>query len=140
MKFYPLFIFFFISVTAVCLPVTALKAQGHLIHVERTNNTSIKVKPSPNKEFKKKKIRYIVKSDTKNLLLGNKCAEEETLKMGFMYVATPKGQPGNKDQVKRTFKNLATKTFLLFKNGPFWKYRLKKRVKKCRQMTGDFVG
>lgn len=140
MKLNLLTYFFLQILLTILLSNSVLKAQTELTHVERTAKTSFRARPADNKEFKKKKVRYIVKNDARKLLLGNKCADEETLKMGFMYVAIPKGHPGNKDQVKRNFNNLGTKTVVFFKNGPFWKLRLKKKIKKCRELTGDFVG
>jgi hypothetical protein len=124
--------FFFLSFPAL------VNAQA--LSMERTTNTSKKAKAAPNKEFKKQKIQHIIKSDTRKFLFGNKCAEDETLKMGFVYVAMPKGRPGNKNEFNRNLQNLGAKTSILLKNGPFWKVKLNKRIKRCRQQTGDFVG
>jgi hypothetical protein len=123
-----------------CIAISTKIAFPQTISLDRTTNTSIKAKAEPNKEFKKKKVVYIVKNDTKNLLLGNKCADDATLQMGFQYVAMPKGRPGNKNNFHRNVNNFQSKTVILFKNGPFWKPKLKKKIKRCKVLTGDYIG
>ena len=66
--------------------------------------------------------------------------EEVTRKMGFEYVLQPKGQPGNRNEVGRLIHNFGVKVSLFFKNGPFWKFKLKKKRNECRESTGDFTG
>jgi hypothetical protein len=36
--------------------------------------------------------------------------------------------------------NFITHIALTFRNGPFWKRKVKKRIKFCRTTTGDFIG
>lgn len=106
-----------------------------------TPNTMIGAKPDPKKQKEKEKtIRYIIKSDTKNTLSGNLCFEEETRKMGFQYIAVPKGQPPYKNGFSKFWHNLGVKTVLFFKNGPFWKMKVNKKYKECKFGSGDFVG
>lgn len=76
----------------------------------------------------------------KGILLGNRCMEEATREMGFRYEVVPKEGPGSKTHEGVFFHNLGVKTILLFKNGPFWSIRLKKRMKECRRKTGDYMG
>jgi hypothetical protein len=107
----------------------------------QTTNTKKKVSPNPKRQGpKEKKIRYIIKNDTKGTLHGNRCFENETLSMGFLYMAVPKGQAANKNEFERNLHNLGVKTSLLFKNGPFWKIKERKAYKKCRQTSGDIIG
>lgn len=82
----------------------------------------------------------LYQSDTRAYLPGNRCLEEYTQKLGFRYVAMPPNQNGSKTDFGMRLHNLKVKTILLFKNGPFWHHRLNKRIKECRQKTGDFVG
>ncbi|MCC5928504.1 MAG: hypothetical protein JJU28_04590 [Cyclobacteriaceae bacterium] len=107
----------------------------------QTTNTKKKVTPNPKRQGPKgKKIRYIIKNDTKGTLHGNRCFENETLSMGFLYMAVPKGQAANKNEFERNLHNLGVKTALTFKNGPFWKIKERKAYKKCRETSGDIIG
>lgn len=106
-----------------------------------TPNTVIGAKPDPKKQKEKEeKIRFIIKNDTKNTLSGNLCFEEETRKMGFQYLAIPKGQPPNKNGFSRFWHNLGVRTMIFFKNGPFWKSKVNKKLDDCRYGSGDYVG
>ena len=106
-----------------------------------TPNTVTDAKPDPKKQkAKEKRIRYIVKNDTKETLAGNLCFEEVTTKMGFQYLSVPKGQPYNKNGFARWWHNLGVKFILIFKNGPFWKMKVNKKYKECRYSSGDFAG
>jgi len=106
-----------------------------------TRNTVPDARPDPKSQGpKKKKIRYIITNNTKNTLAGNKCFEDATQKMGFMYMAVPKGQVPNYDGVTRWFHNFGVKFVLLFKNGPFWKRKVNKKFEECKYNSGDFVG
>lgn len=89
---------------------------------------------------KEKNIRLIIKNDTKGILYGNPCMNEETRRMGFEYVVQTPGLPGSLGTFRRLWNNFWTKARLTFTNTPFWKLILKKRVKDCRQRSGDMVG
>lgn len=106
-----------------------------------TPNTVTGAKPNPKKQKSKEKtIRYIIKNDTKETLAGNRCFEEATIKMGFQYIAIPKGQEPNKNGFTRWWHNFGVKFIILFKNGPFWKIKINKKYKDCKYGSGDFVG
>lgn len=107
--------------------------------VSRTSNTShIESKdPAYNPQ---KKIRHILKSNTHKILLGNKCMEDFTHRMGFQYIVNPKGGIGSMNGLQQFFHNMGVKFIILLKNGPFWKAKVNKRYKECRQKSGDFVG
>lgn len=66
--------------------------------------------------------------------------EEITQDMGFVYLVQPKGQAYNDNGFERNLHNFFAKLRITLKNGPFWKFKLKKWRKKCRAETGDFVG
>lgn len=89
---------------------------------------------------KRKKIRFLVKKRTNGLLMGNKCAEDVTHKMGFEYIVLAKGQPGYKNEWQRNWHNLGVKALLFITRGPFWKFAVKKRIKRCKYQTGDYMG
>jgi len=99
------------------------------------------------KEIKKKKeapdektLLFIVKSESKGILYGNKCFLDVQHRMGFEYLIQPKGQPLNRNEVGRNLHNFGIKFALIFKNGPFYGIKLSKKKKECRELTGDFVG
>ena len=106
-----------------------------------TPNTLIDAKPDPKKQKEKeKRIRYIIKNDTRETLAGNLCFEEVTTKMGFQYLAVPKGQPPNKNGFSRWWQNFGVKFMILLKNGPFWKMKVNKKYEECKYGSGDFIG
>ena len=82
----------------------------------------------------------IIKKDTKNILYGNKCFEDFTRELGFIYEVQTKGRAGSMNGFARFWHNAATKTALCFKAGPWWKSKVNKRRKECRTLSGDFVG
>lgn len=104
-----------------------------------TTNSDPKYRSNP-KEYKNKNVIHWVKTSSKGLLLGNRCMEEVTTNMGFVYLIQPKGQQGNKTGFNRFTHNFAAKLRITFRNGPFWRFKLKKKTKECRKETGDFVG
>jgi len=106
-----------------------------------TPNTVKDASPDPKKQGpKNRKIRYIVTEDTKKTLAGNACFEEVTREMGFMYLAVPKGQAPYEDGFSRWWHNLGVKFVIFFKNGPFWKIKVKKKREYCKYSSGDYVG
>lgn len=106
----------------------------------KTPNTHLRPAPNPkNARPERKKIRYIIKKDTKAFLAGNKCFEEVTKEMGFMYLAVPKGQSYYTSEFRRNLHNLGVKTIILLKNGPFWKIKINKTYKKCKYGYADYA-
>lgn len=104
-----------------------------------TTNKSPTNKPR-HKELKSKRPIHWIKNDPGDLLLGNKCMEDLTTDMGFEYVVQVKGKHGYKSEIERLAHNLTAKIGIMFRNGPFWKFKLKKKRKECREKTGDYVG
>lgn len=106
-----------------------------------TSNTDFNKKGrSAQKKSNEKKIRYILKKDTQNTSYGNPCVVEITRSKGFEYMVTLRGQPGYETELQRGFHNFGVNVALLFRNGPFWKSGLRKKIKECRRKTGDYVG
>ncbi len=106
-----------------------------------TPNTVTGAKPDPKKYGgKEKKIVYIITNDTKNTLAGNECFEAVTRKMGFMYMALPKGVSPNTSGFSRWMHNFGVKFVILLKNGPFWKSKVNRKYRECRLRMGDFAG
>lgn len=79
----------------------------------------------------------IFRRDTKNLLLGNKCAEDIMRDYKFRYAVVPPNQ--RISGTRYFFHNAWANIRLFFKNGPFWKNRMHKKIKECRRLTGDIV-
>lgn len=127
-----------------CLFISfAITAQNKLEFGDTpTTNLNPKYK-SNNKKFKEKKPIRWVKNSPNGLLLGNKCMEKVKQEMGFEYELQSNSYQGplNKmNEFYRFWHNLAAKTRIMLKNGPFWKSKLKRKQKECRQLTGDYMG
>lgn len=104
-----------------------------------TTNKSPTYKPK-HKELKKKRPIQWIKNSSQGLLIGNRCMEDVTEEMRFEYLVQVKGQKGFKGELARLSHNMTAKIGIMFRNGPFWKFKLKKKRKDCREKTGDFVG
>ena len=134
------FLAIFIGLILLCLKGSgqSITEDGEILSTQATNP---RARPDAKKEGpKKKNIRYIIRSDSKGTLTGNKCFEEVTKKFGFEYLIVPENMPPNKNGFSRFMHNLGVKTVLFFKNGPGWQIRLNKKYKRCRYGYGDFVG
>jgi hypothetical protein len=84
--------------------------------------------------------KYIIKNNTKGIYYGNPCALQVTRKMGFEYDVQVKWTQGSISQFSRNWKNLKVKTGIILRHSPFWKFRLKKKLRDCGLKTGDRVG
>ncbi|MDX2195231.1 MAG: hypothetical protein NW207_02345 [Cytophagales bacterium] len=81
----------------------------------------------------------LLKYDNRDLLQGNACVREETLKMGFEYLVLCERQVRFSNRVYVYFYNFGTNFELTFRNGFGWKKRLKQKIVQCRRNSGDFV-
>lgn len=86
---------------------------------------------------KKKQLLEIYRDRGKWILYGNKCADDFTKEYGFKYVIISDNRKLNAGEVLHNF---FTNFKLTFKNGPFWKIKLKKKLKECRSRTADEMG
>ena len=89
---------------------------------------------------KRKKYSRIYVPNVNKILYGNPCVLEETHKMGFEYLVEPRNISGSKNWKGKFINNLWVKSKLVVTRSPFWKAILKKKIKKCRAMSGDLVG
>lgn len=94
--------------------------------------------PTPAPELSQKRYWEIYTWFPTEMLVGNACVQEYTRLMGFEYVPAfdIPGQELSSGTI--FFRNLKVKTRVLFKNGPGWKRRVKRRIKQCREASGDF--
>ena len=82
----------------------------------------------------------IYSKDPSETLMGNECVESYTRELGFEYVY-PFSSPGVPRNDLYIFANNRWNGLrLIFKNGLFWKRRVKKRIKACRLSSGDYRG
>ena len=124
----------------LCLITVQVQAQDDLKFGDTgTTAKAPKYKSNP-KDYKKQRPIQWVKNDARNLLIGNPCMEEMTQRMGFVYLIQPKGESPNENEVQRNLHNFFAKLKITFRNGPFWKFKLKKKRRNCGAETGDFVG
>ena len=89
---------------------------------------------------KRKNYSVIYVPNANKILYGNRCVLEETRKMGFEYLVEPVNISGSKTRTGKILNNTWVKTKLFFTRSPFWKAILNKKIKKCRNMSGDLVG
>lgn len=124
----------------VLVGIASIHAQQ--VDIPSTSTTDVDAKIDKKKERPEGTRHYmtIIKKDTKNILYGNKCFEDYTRQLGFLYEVQMKGHAGSMNGFTRFWHNAVTKTALCFKAGPWWKLRVNKRRDECRTSSGDFVG
>ena len=89
---------------------------------------------------KKDKVSYLIKNNPTGTLYGNPCFREVSHGFGFEYLIVPAGIAPNANSLSRSMHNLGVNVKLFFRNGPFWKSRMKKKFERCKYGYGDFVG
>ena len=104
--------------------------------IDIKQNKNFNGSKTPN--FPKSKIYLIVRKPEK-VLYGNPCMEEIADEMGFEYLLIPKTSAEGYTDEKPFWHNLKAHFKLMKKNGPFYKRKLRRAIKFCRQMSGDFV-
>ena len=117
-----------------------IRAQDRLEFGDTPTTTSRPKYEPRDKDHRQRRIIHWIKPSTKGLYMGNPCVDELTYSMGFVYLVQLKGQAGYKSEFSRLMHNFGAKTGIFFRNGPFWKFKLKKRTKECRRQTGDYMG
>lgn len=132
---------FYLLLCLFPLPIQAQRLGDENGGMNRTRATNTRARKDARKLGPKKTTFYfIIKSDSKNTLKGNKCFEEVTHKFGFEYLIAPQDLPPNTNGFKRWTHNFGVKFILFFRNGPGWQLRLQKRYNECKYRYGDFVG
>jgi hypothetical protein len=132
--------YFIVSFLLLSVVVVKGVAQGY----DRANPTeNIRMKQDDNNKKnkpKRKRIDVIIKNSPKDLLYGNPCVEEETRQMGFKYTVQNPGLPGTLKPVTLFIHNMKVYTRLTLTKSPFWKMVLNRRIRDCRERSGDWMG
>jgi hypothetical protein len=89
---------------------------------------------------KTRRIRSMYTSTSKDNLVGNPCVEEFTKKLGFVYVQPFLSTEYPVKVLDQWTNNFWVNTVVFFRKGPFWKRKLRKRIRFCRESSGDFIG
>jgi hypothetical protein len=89
------------------------------------------------------KTKVIYKRPSKNRMYSNECVHDYTVsKMGFEYVILTgdcEAALGHRSGFEMELANFITEVGIFFRRGPFWKYKIKKRFKFCKERMGDYV-
>lgn len=107
---------------------------GEEIQITFTGEDVVPVKDSLGRYIK------IYTRDDHGTMYGNKCAEDVIKSMGFLYVIVPKTQIEGMSNARFFWNNMGSNFRLFFRNGPFWKKRLHKRLERCKDVTSDHMG
>lgn len=106
---------------------------------------------SLNNTFKRKNVSHasthkhlapIYKHSGQNRMYTNDCVHDLTAQMGFEYVILTgdcEKALGGKSGMEIDLHNFMVGTKLFFTRGPFWKHKVKKRYKFCKERMGDVV-
>lgn len=133
--------FFLLLGLLVLGSISLAQAQSPVEEDMPTRKVDKKVKENKRSNFpKEKKIRFIYVKKGKKVLYGNPCGIEATHKMSFEYGIEHRKEKGFLPWWRRLKNNTATKTFLFFTRGPWWKATINKRLKRCVQSSGDRRG
>ncbi len=137
-----LFFLFFLILGISSVLAQELEARSDLS--KDLPSTAIDINPDKNFDktktpnFPKERIFVIIKRPEK-VLYGNPCMEEITNEMGFQYLLIPKTSADGYTNQSPVWHNFKVHFKLIKKNGLFYKRKLRRAVKFCRQMSGDFV-
>ncbi|MDX2188767.1 MAG: hypothetical protein SFY32_02790 [Bacteroidota bacterium] len=84
-------------------------------------------------------VLLLLKLDNRDVMTGNECVREQTIKMGFEYLVICNRRTTFMNRVWVYFYNFGTNFELTFRNGFGWKSRLNEKIIECRRNSGDFV-
>ena len=105
--------------------------------IERVSTTSFSPKHKKG-SIKDRPIVYYIIHDTKKIPYGNKCLHKLTDKMGIVFhLETPMEHTGS---YRTSLQNWNAGWTMFWRYGPFWKAKIRKRARKCRDLSGDRVG
>ncbi len=106
----------------------------------KTSNTYYQDNTTARRKGKKKRLLQVYRRDPARVLYGNRCVTELTQKMGFEYVIITPEAAGEERYVTTFAQNVSSGFLLTFRHGPFWQRKVRRRIRNCRESSGDFVG
>ncbi len=89
---------------------------------------------------KNRRIRSMYTTSSRENLIGNSCVEEYTRKLGFVYIQPFLSPEFPVKVLDQWVNNTWVKTIVLLRKGPCWQRKLRKRIRFCRESSGDFIG
>jgi hypothetical protein len=89
---------------------------------------------------KKTSIRLLYAYNTNKVLYGNPCATEVTRSFGFEYIPAFDSADEPRNDLAIWVHNFTNSVAIAFRYGPFWKRKVKKRIRYCAETSGDFNG
>ena len=129
------------SLCSICSTAQKSSKPDQITDYIPTENVDFGKEANTPKNIPKEKVmNYIYVNNANGILYGNPCALEETRRMGFEYVLNPIGLRGSIQPDDQFSNNLNVKFKLVFTRSPFWKLILNRRIKQCREVSGDIVG
>lgn len=124
-------LFLLFPLVALCQTETKKDNAWHIKRSTKTTNSpDYKDKGEP-------RLKQIYITSTEGTYYGNPCVEEVAANMGFHYTLMY-GYAGEK--VHYWLGNQSKYFLLMFRNGPFWRHRYKKKVRECVGYSSDFTG
>ena len=129
----PMRILIIIVFTLVFGQLKAQETEDDLVFGTTEKTSDEPTYDSKGKEIPLEKIRFIYKKNGKRFLSDNKCFEDYTLSIGFQYQIATEGKPVMRNGFLRSMHNLGVKTTMMFKNGPFWGFKVRRQKRRCRE-------
>ena len=89
---------------------------------------------------KKESLRLLYAYNMKDVLYGNPCVTEVTRSFGFEYIPAFDSPDEPRNDLAIWVHNFTNSVAIAFRHGPFWKRKVKKRIRYCAETSGDFNG
>jgi hypothetical protein len=89
-----------------------------------------------------KPLKSIYKRPGKNRMFSNDCVHDVTSEMGFEYVILTgdcEKALSNLNGFELELHNFTTGLGIALRHGPFWKHKIKKRYRLCKERMGDVI-
>ncbi len=140
MKWAALILLFLYSILASAQDYSERQSFDPNVKTGATSVSSDKKKDAPVADEFPEKLEYFIINDPQKVLYGNPCVEEVTHSLGFRYMLVPMTKIDGYIDEDPVWHNFKTHVKLIFKNGPFYKSKVRKAIKTCAVSSGDFVG
>ena len=114
--------------------------EDEVLHFGTTEKTDEEATYDSKGKHKEKKVLLLVRTDPRRVLDGNKCFKEYQQSIGVRVAKLEKGEPGNYNDMSRFAHNLGVRVRGTFRNGPFWVWKMNRKLKECKAQLHDFLG